>query len=442
MKETRYTCCHRDFGAQTQSNIFVDRLFYKVKTVVFRETEKMEDDQVEISPVQQYQQMLEEYLIISSPFQDILDRKLNAKARHKQLVVLLVYIGYLIPHQLILLIFTLDHDEGRKSEYRIYTADILSLYGLLGQMVNACWLCSVLWATVGIILIRRFESQGKCYFLTDMLSLERSQSLVHQAILKKIGKYTKISVCFMLLVKYSNTVFILLSSGLFIYITYTAAESRTSSEFFGVILLAILNTVVLIFGANTCAQVTSALVTFKMVTIEFFSSRMNDILDMIKRRDNMKEVIPSLQVLILDFKRQDSQLLHLIRSLIYCYKTILVAFIVILTVDMENAWMKTIILIPLATFCIIIILMVILMARLNSMRMSIYAELNSYLFRTGINVKSRLVLKTFIKEFGSNHGHVVIGLRDGYGSVISSHEILLTNLEVLGNSLMVINMIK
>jgi len=156
----------------------------------------------------------------------------------------------------------------------------------------------------------------------------------------------------------------------------------------------------------------------------------------------VQEVISLYMRLMLDFKRQDLLLKHLLRNLIFLYMVQLSLLFFLCTIDVDPLIRVVLISSPISMATSIVITG-LLIGKLRLKTIELYLELNDSIAsnsRSSVSLKSKIQVLLAIKELGSNQvdGQFVMGLRDGSGPAISSREIFNLTLETVTYTLMFI----
>ena len=116
--------------------------------------------------VHEYDAFLQNALVTTSSFQNILDGKLNRKRQALQLAYILYCCLYLIPRYGFVSLLYLQ-DEETRWHYQYTWADCGEEMGMLGRTLNVGYTIFGTAIFINCILMRKFEGQGSLEFLTD-----------------------------------------------------------------------------------------------------------------------------------------------------------------------------------------------------------------------------------------------------------------------------------
>ena len=118
--------------------------------------------------VDEYDQYLRLALITTTPFQDIVNRKLSPRNRLFQRLLFLHYV-YLIPRYAFLCLLYLKNEDTQKY-YQQLLGDYGEEFGLLGRTFNICYVVFSIEIVINVIVMRRHEENASVEFLTDWLT--------------------------------------------------------------------------------------------------------------------------------------------------------------------------------------------------------------------------------------------------------------------------------
>ena len=418
------------------------------------------------------QETLQKLHIITSPFHSILDGKLNPGRRFVQLLFILLSAFYVIPRNSFIGYLYLVPDETRKY-YQYWIGDYLESMGTIGRTMNMGHLVFAVAILCDKVMLRYFESSGKLEFLTDLLTLKRqneeepevavvssenhkpkqvNQSTLEginleekKKLLASIKVYCKLAVVNSTFTKTCVISIDILSCSWFLY---------SVNPHWSVYVLSIVNFFVFLFWlpiANT--HIFGMYLSF-IITTDYFSARINSLLKFVEAlkmdftKENLTPVLVLYNQLMIDFKRQNQTIKHLLRNLVYWYCAELSLAIFVCRIQMD-VWLRFTI--PMA-FVVIVSMMTtaVYIGQLHTRVLALYQELNCVHARSAafgmkrrhVSLIQRLHLRLAIKELANDEvdGQFVVGLTDGNGAATSFLEMFDLTLQTVGYVLMVIQM--
>ena len=427
--------------------------------------------------IKDYEKLLYDGLVINGSFTDILDKKSRPFKRIAHWIFMVLYIGIIIPRlSWICLLYLEDEDTRRFWQY--YLTDYFEQMGMFGRCLNIIYLVFDVAVVMDKLVLHFFEHKGCVHFLTNFLTLvpedkyengkddddddseviesvagpsHREDTVVEVDVLSEQDKrqlliraknYIKISRILSKTTCHFCHFYSYLSCSLFIYHMNPSIP---------VVVMAVLNMIVLLYAEHTTITYCITVYTSFVVTVEYFKVRIRFLMSKAKgmkirfEEQVVSQVISLYMRLMLDFKKQDVLLKHLLRDLIYVYMVELSLLFFLLTLNV-NPLLRVILAIPPLSMALGIMTAGLYIGQLHSKTLDLYLELNHSMANNTISnqvsLKSRKQALLAIKELGSNQvdGQFVMGLRDGSGPATSSHEIFNLTLETVTYTLMFIQM--
>ena len=426
----------------------------------------MEDTKI----VDYYEKALRIFYIITTPFQDILNGKLDTKARLWQLLYVIFWSFYVIPRYTFLCCLYLASDETRKF-YQYWLADYFDFLGVFGRTLNLSYLVYTYAVVLDKVILRSHEATGTLEFLTDMVTLKtvvsrpgsstegESASTIEDTspkvetidsddkkrLMAGIKLYTHLALIGCFSCTGTVNLYDLLACPWYLY---------QVNPYWQVYLVAILNFCILLVMVQMSVRHIFGMYLSLLVTTDYFKARISTLLKHIQTLkadftdENLHWVLTLYDLLMIDFKRQNATVRSLLRNLVYFYCAELSLVFFIFTIEM-NIWLRLIMLATATLLSISIMITGIYVGQLHTQVMQLYEELNHVNARSVVSgkrrftsFKARLHLRLAIKELGEDaeDGQFVVGLTDGKGAATSSLEIFNLTMQTISYTLMFIQM--
>jgi len=420
-------------------------------------TGKQFSDQV----IDLYEKCLQNALVISTSFKNVLENKLDNKRRALQLIFIFIS-GYSAVRHLTCCFIYLKEEETRKY-WDYFIPNYFNELGLFGKVLTFGFAVFSSIMFVDVLYLRSFESKGRLDYQTNMDSL-RDKKKRHKNFsfievetnedesgeeTEVLGEKEKEK-----LLKEMKTKLVILKT--IIKLTILSAFSyhvipcplflfnQKPHVLTGI--LAVFHMILMLFLMFYGPHFLFNMYTSYMLTVDYFSSRIDYMMKGLEEdiilEDNLTRVLFLYNKLMLDFRKQDYLLKYLLRNMMYGYCTGLAVLFLLFTVHM-NPFLRIIVLTAVTTLSSIMLASGLYVGRLYSMTLVLYTKLNSINSRNqGIktmhSLKIRRNLLNCIKELGSKQtdGQFVLGLRDGNGAATSSNEMFQLTLATISNTLM------
>ena len=393
--------------------------------------------------LQNFDEYLQHCFITTTSLRNILDGKIDKKRQSQQLFLMMLYVYIILRSSFLCWLYTEDQETMIYWQYH-YT-DFLEQLGLLGRVLNACYLIFAFGVLADKLILCRFESKSCLYFLTDVMEIQLQSHITQPQILKSMNRKLLIAKWMQRIgplatIACYNT----LAVGLFVY-------NETLS--FPVLFIVIVHYAVALYGADKGFQHLFCLNCSFVINTDYVMFRIQLIMKQIQEMKtdliNLTRILSDCDSLILTFRRQNLSLLYLLRNFIYFYCTALSCVFLLATLDMYPA-LKFLTVTGVAIFSMFMMSVGIYISQLKRRVDILYKELNSLSSRLSlvnpqvINVKINLRLRMLIKELGNQEkdGQFVVGLTDGSGAATSSSEIYGLTATSVSNSLMAMKLIK
>ena len=437
----------------------------------------MEDTKI----VDYYEKALRIFYIITTPLQDILNGKLDTKARLWQLLYIMIWILYVIPRYTFLSCLYLASNETREF-YQYWLADYFDFLGVFGRTLNLSYLVYTYAVVLDKVILRSHETTGTLEFLTDMITLKSVESRPGSSdgesasttedtspkveaidvedtspkdetidsddkkrLMASIKLYTRLALFGCFSTTGSINLYDILACPWYLYHV---------NPHWKVYLVAILNFCILLVMVQMSVRHIFGLYLSLIVTTDYFQARISTLLKHVQSLkvnfidENLYWVLTLYDLLMIDFKRQNATVRSLLRNLVYFYCAELSLVFFIFTIEM-NIWFRLIMLATATLLSISIMITGIYVGQLRSQVMHLYEELNHVNARSVVSgkrrftsFKARLHLRLAIKELGQNaaDGQFVVGLTDGKGAATSSLEMFNLTLQTISYTFMFIQM--
>ena len=380
--------------------------------------------------IKDYEKLLYDALIINGSFKDILDKKIKPFKRITNWIFLAVYIGFLIPRFSFICFLYLKDDDTRLF-WQYYLTDYFEELGMFGRCLNFCYLVFTIAVVLDKFWLHFFETNGRLDFLTNFLTLipeedaenqenqleiepmepiegpnHRQDHINHEDVLSeedmrqlliRTKNYIKLCRVLCRISFHACHCYDYLCCPLFIY------RRRPSIP---VAVMAGLNMIIILFAVKMTITHCITIYTSFLITVEYFKARLRFLMSKLKQMKATFEeqvvcqVISLYMRLMLDFKRQDLLLKHLLRNLLLLYMVELSLLFFLLTLDVHPL-LRTILITAPLSLAVSIVTTGLFIGQLHSKTMDLYLELNHSMANNSIDnvsLKSRRQLLLAIKE--------------------------------------------
>jgi len=438
---------------------------------VIQDPEKEPDEPIKPFPdqvIDLYEKCLQNALIISTSFKNVIQVKLDRKRRLLQAIFLGIAFFYVVPrYSFICFMYSKDQETRKYWEYLI--PDYLTQFGLFGKALNLLYATFILFIAVDKLYQRIFESKGRLDYITNFDSLretkiksKRSVSVIEldseeeadTNIIQVLGEEDKTN----LLVGMKRKL-ILLQTNMKPHILSAMSYDLIACPLFIynerppliTTLFAALNMIIMSF--NHYFNVHSVLMTYisYIMAVDYFSARINYMITLLKQNNLNENDVNRLLILynqlMLDFKNQDYLLKFLLRNLIFSYCFILWNLFFLFTIDM-NLLLRVLLLTGIIIVSSTMLLSGLNVGQLHSKTLVLYSHFHSLAARdvssNNLSLKTKRNLLNCMKELGSQQtdGQFVMGLRDGHGAATSSLEIFNLTMSTISTTLMVLEIMR
>ena len=166
-----------------------------------------------------------------------------------------------------------------------------------------------------------------------------------------------------------------------------------------------------------------------------------------KDYSNILTVLTEVESIFETLKDYNKAIKFLLRNMIYFFRTGLCASFVLMSLNMD-VYVRAVITFPFFSAVCVIIMTGLYVSGAKNMLLSLYKELNTCYVRCiqgseyplKLNIQTRLL----IKELGNDDkdGHFVLGFSNGNGPEVSKMEIINLILDTVGNSMMILKIIR
>ena len=393
--------------------------------------------------LQNFDKYLQHCFITTTSLRNILDGKVDKKRQSQQLFLMVLYVYLILRFSFLCWLYTEDQDT--MTYWQHHYADHLEQLGVLGRVLNACYVIFSFGVLADKLILYRFESKSCLYFLTDVMEIQLQPHITDPQILKSMNRKVLISKWMQRLGPLATVViYNTLAVGLFVY-------NETPS--FPVLLVVIVHYAVAVYGADKGFQHLFCLNCSFVINTDFVMLRIQLIMKQIQELKtdltNLTGILSDCDSLILMFRRQNLSLLYLLQNFVYFYCTALSCVFLLAILNMYPA-LKFVTVTGVAIFSMFMMSVGIYISQLKKRIDILYKQLNSLssrLLRVNprfINVKIHLRLRMLIKELGNQEkdGQFVLGFTDGSGGATSSFEIYGLTATSVSNSLMAMKLIK
>ena len=380
--------------------------------------------------IAKYEEVLQKSYIITSSFQDIINRKLNRKQRRIQLVIHLSVA--MITIRYIFFCFLYTTDKRTMNYYQYWLQDYWEALGLLGRSLNGVFATAYLPVVFNIFYLRFCEVSGSLEFLTEMLSF-KSKFKVHNKNLERFKTTEEGKFCSLFHIKLLAWEFGYLIIGgtcIFLQVVGCLFFLFKVSDRPLISVLAVLNCIIICivqhFGILQFLSLTLSL----HVTVDYFTSRIKSLSRRFQRlSSNMSEkglskALHQYDRLMMDFEKRNVCVRNLIRNVCYGYCLVLSFVLFMMIVEMVW-WMALVIRSGAVTYALSIIATEVYVGFLHHRTVKLYQTVNNTTAQAAEEIKYRTSFKTqmhlrsAIRELGSQQtqGQFTVGFSNGFGTV-------------------------
>jgi hypothetical protein len=394
--------------------------------------------------MQRFEDLLQETLIISSSFQEVVESRLSKRRRNRQLLLILFYAFYGIP---------MITSEGLRVFMDVgyfvesLLPDAMSHFGLAGKVLNLSMATFSYFICIEKIMIRGMESSNSLEFLTDLRHLLDAESKYFELNQREVQQLLRNLTDKIIFFRF-NLTFTALGSMTLVIIGMTFLVMKTTSLLLIVAALAQM-TLYAILMKVAVEHVALIYLSYVIIT-DCVNARIKSLIHRLEslevsdgrtKEKDLSVILSDLDSLLhTTLNRYNKILKKLLRNLMNYIKFGLCSIFVVSSIKMEPV-MRVISIFPLTSSALMIITAGFYVSTVKTTFMRLCKSLNSVYVKTMIgtrnpklNIRTRLALK----ELGSDghDGHFVVGLADGGGPEISPMEITQTIIETICNSMM------
>ena len=402
--------------------------------------------------IAKYEEVLQKSYIITSSFQDIINKKVNKKQRRIQLVIHLSVA--IITIRYIFFCFLYTTDKRTMNFYQYWFQDYWEALGLLGRSLNLVFATAYLPLVFNIFYLRFCEVSGGLEFLTEMQSLKSKfkvdkKNLEGFKITEK-GKF--LSLFYIKLLVWEFGYPIIGGTCIFLQVVGCTFFLWKVSDRPLISFLTVLNCII-----NCIVQQLSTLqflsVTLSLhVTVDYFTLRIKSLIRRFQRlsakmsEKRLSKALHRYDQLVMDFERKNVSVRFLIRSICYGYCLILSFVLFMMTVDMVW-WMALVIRTSSLAYALSIIATEVYVGFLHHRIEKLYQTVNNTTARAAEEIKYRtsfktqMHLRTAIRELGSRQtqGQFTVGFSNGFGTVFHAIDAIELAFKTCGITLLLLS---
>ena len=413
--------------------------------------------------VHEYDAFLQEGLVTTSSFQDILDGKLNQRRRTLQLTVMLILWIYLIPRYC-LVSFLYFQDEKTRIYYQYILADYSEEMGMLGRTVNVTYIVFATGILINDIIMRKCERQGSVEFLTDWLKRIPKKTRIQKKATDEIKAKGDLdnesrhklmsSLHYKLVIAMIMTRNTVKAGQLYDVIAFSAFIYKRRPSFW-ITCLGLWNCITMLTHLQLAGYHLHSLYLSYVMTTDYFKVVINNIIrkvDDLKTEEmtdrNVSCILDDYDYMMIDFKKYNRVLKPLLRNLVHLYISGLTSLFVMFTIK-TKIWMLAAMIVAAGGYSFMMLSTGVYVSQLHAKITELHNTLASLCARHAGDERQRLSnncmfrLKHVICELGSleTDGQFVIGLRDGEGAATSRMEIFDMTMETISNTLMILRFV-
>ena len=388
--------------------------------------------------------------ITSSSFEEIAHSNLNQRGRRKQLMMIMFLALYAIPLNGVYSVLFYFKDV-KWTLFQTVFPDFFSKIPLVIPLLTHISFAFLINVVAEKVLLWKFEGKNSLQFLTDMQSLievHRYFGLKDEEI-NRLLKTIKIkAIVFKMTITGSVVTGILLQTTGMGFMFYKNPPSAAYGLYAAshLILPIVATIMVLVHFFNLylayiiMTDCLTARVKSVMNRLETHQSEKNDY-------SNLLIVLNEVESIFKTLKDYNKTIKFLLRNMVYLFRTGLCGLFILMSLDMD-VHVRALMTFPVLSMICVIIMTGLYISGTKDMLLSLYKELNTCYVRSvqGSEYPLKLKFQTrlLIKELGNDEsdGHFVLGFADGNGPEISKMEITNLILDTVGNSMMILGMIR
>ena len=386
----------------------------------------------------------------SSSFEDIVQSNLNQRGRRKQMMMIIFLVLYAIPvYGIHSVLFYFE--DVKWTLFQIVFPDFWGHIPLVIPLLTHLVVVFLINVLSEKILFWKFEVKNSLQFLTDMQSLidrRRYFGLNDEEINKLLKTIkTKAIVFNMTVVGSVVTSSLVLATGIrFMFYKNPPSAAYALYAVSFLTFPSLINILILFHFFN--------LYLAYIIMTDCLAARITSVSNHLeahrkesKDNSNLLNVLTEVESIFKTLKDYNKAVKFLLRNMIYFFRTGLCAIFVLVSLDMD-VYVRTLTTFPLTSLICAIIMTGLYISGAKNMLSLLYRELNTCYVRsiqgTEYPLKSKLKTRLLIKELGNDDkdGHFVLGFSDGNGPEISKMEITNLILDTVGNSMMILKMIR
>ena len=411
-----------------------------------RECLSLDKDGQEI--LRDFEASLMNSFLTSSSFEDIVHSNLNQRQRRKQLMTIMFLALYAIPVYGIHSVLFYFKDI----KWTLFQTVFPDFYGnipLVIPMFTHIMLFLLINFVSEKVLLWKFEVKNSLQFLTDMRYLIQRRRYFGlngkeiNELLKTIK--TKAIVFKMSMVGTIVTGILVQSTG--IGFMFYKNPPSAAYALYAVSYLAFPSLVIAMLAVHFFN-----LYLAYIIMTDCLTARIKSVMNQLethrsekKDYSNLLTVLTEVDSIFETMKYYNKVVKFLLRNMIYLFRTGLCGFFVLTSLEMD-VYVRTLLTFPVLSIICVIIMSGLYVSGTKNMLSSLYKELNTCYVKSISKYPLKLKLKTrlLIKELGNDDkdGHFVLGFSDGNGPEISKMEITNLILDTVGNSMMILGMIR
>lgn len=395
--------------------------------------------------IHKYEKTLIWSLAITSPFQDILEGKVNERKRFLQLLLILVDVFYVIPkYTFFCLLYLTDESTRRTCQY--YFADYFEEFGTFGRVLNILYPVFTVTHVLDKIVLRKNQTINRLNFLTDLLKLKTPNNwdgldeTERTDLLKNIKRKVNFTRAIKRPTILSVNIYDLVGCPLFI------ARKRPGIL---VSFFAIGHSVCLIILADVVISHYFSLYLSYIITTDCLTARIHSLSRRIRdlkyqiNEDGLRNILIDIDLLKETFQIYSKIMRPLLRNLVYIFKAGVGLLFFLATID-TGPFMMVMMITTVFGMSACVMVTGIYVSNLESRLRRLCHELNclasciAHCGRDKVTLKTQKNMRLVIKELSTHDpsGNFIIGLTDGSGPAISKKEMTDLTLETICNTLM------
>ena len=412
-----------------------------------RECLSLDKDGQEI--LKDFEASLMNSFITSSSFKDIVHSNLNKKGRRKQLMAIMFLALYAIPvfgiHS-VLFYF-------KDIKWTLFQNIFPDFWGhiplVIPLLTHITFFCLINFVSEKV-LFWKFEAKNSLAFLTDLRSLIEVRQyfgLNDEEINKLLKTFKAKAIVFkMTMIGTVVTGFLIQTTGMgFMFYKDPPSVAYALYIVFYFIIPSLAITMIVVHFFNLYLAyifMTDCLnARIKSVTNQLETHRTNT------KDYNLLTVLSEVESIFETLKDYNKAIKFLLRNMVYFFRTGLCASFVLMSLNMD-VYVRAVITFPFFSGVCVIIMTGLYVSGTKNMLLSLYKELNTCYVRciqgSEYSLKLKFRTRLLIKELGNDDkdGHFILGFSDGNGPEISRMEITNLILDTVGNSMMILKIIR